>query len=177
MRKHILATTLLIPATALATALPAHAQFGPADTGKGTVQAQAVQKRTAPGAAPLKALRSTGQSCSGQNVWRQTVSEKGRPIGQLDVYYKSGNKGTLIACFKHVGATKCKRLPTAVSIAAAKSQTATQPAVQVTAAGNFRSYAGPAVVGGANGQCVVAAGSIKYAGKTYLVTSPVLCDK
>lgn len=174
MRKHILATTLLIPATRTQRHRPARA--------RGSALPTPAREPSSPGSpeedccpAPPRSRRCLGRpSYSGQNVWRQTVSEKGRPIGQLDVYYKSGNKGTLIACFKHVGATKGKRTHRGVDRRGQEpdGHPARRPGDLV--AGNFRSYAGPAVVGGANGQCVVAAGSIKYAGKTYLVTSPVL---
>lgn len=174
MRKHLIAATLLIPATALGAALPASASTATNDAAR--VKAQAVAKYTAPKASPLRVMRSTGQTCSGTIVYRQTVGERGKPAGELFVYAKPGNGGTMIACFKHVGMTKGKRLPTAVTVIGAKQPPRT-PAVQVIAHGNFRSWAGPAVIAGAKGQCVVASGSVKYAGKTYVVTSPILCDK
>lgn len=175
MRKHLIAAALLIPATALGTVLPASASTAKDDAAR--VKAQAVAKYTAPKASPLRVMRSTGQTCSGTVVHRQTVGERGKPAGELFVYSKPGNGGTMIACFKHVGMTKGKRLPTAVTILGAKGATATKASVQVVAAGNFVSYAGPAVIAGTKGQCVQALGSVKYAGKGYAVISPVLCSK
>lgn len=186
MRKHLLATAALLPATALATALPASAATIGDATSAAQVKAASVTTHVQAGAAPLFAIRSTGQTCSGTLVARKTLSDKGKVLGELDVYHKTSNKGTLIACFKHAGVTKGKRLATAVSIgavkpaaatAAAKRNTTVKPAVQVTAQGNFVSWAGPAVVGGAKGQCAVAAGGVQYMGKAYVVTSGLLCGR
>lgn len=174
----LIASTLALPAVALASAVPAQASWTPVTpkTG-GRVSAQAVSFKNYAGGAPMRQVRSSSVKCTGTVISRQVVKHAGKPAGELTIYVNSKNKTTAIACFKHVGITKGKRLPTSVALVSAKSATATKPAVQVVASGNFISYAGPAAIGGVKGACVQAAGAMKIGKKAVSIESPVLCDK
>ena len=180
MTNRLLASSALVPVSLLATALPAHAADSTwvATTPTQGVSAQRVVGSTAPGASPLRQVRSSTVSCAGTLISRTPAKLGKTVVGELSIYIVNKNTGTAIACFKHVGPTKGVRLPTSVSIVAAKKATATRPAVTVLATGNFRSWAGPAAIGGVNrkGYCVAAGGAMKYKGKTITAQSPLMCN-
>ncbi|MDN5564761.1 MAG: hypothetical protein L0G49_13520 [Luteococcus sp.] len=179
MRIHaIVASALTLPALALASAIPAQATWTPVTPKTGNrVSAQAVSFKNYAGGAPMRQVRSSSVKCTGTVISRQVVKHAGKPAGELTIYVNAKNKTTAIACFKHAGITKGKRLPTSVALISAKSATATKPAVHVVASGNFVSYAGPAAISGVKGACVQAAGAIKIGKKTVAIESPVLCDR
>ncbi|GAA1398579.1 hypothetical protein [Luteococcus peritonei] len=179
MSKRAIAIAALSPLALLGATLPAQA----ADSGwapvpkQQTVKAKMVTGRTAPGASPLRQIRSSSVRCAGTLIDRQYAYLGRTVVGELTIYTTSANRGTAIACFKHVGPTKGVNLPTSVSLVAIKSERATRPAVQVVASGRFRSWAGPAAIGGVNnkGYCVLAAGAMQYKGRTVVVESDLMC--
>lgn len=163
-----------VPLAAVATIVPAQAATTGTDR---TVKAASVTTATAPGAYPLRAVRSSTVRCAGTLVSRTNAMAGKTLVGTLEVYGSKANGGTMVACFRHAGATAHKRLPTSVSVVAAKSARATKPAVAVVASGNFISWAGPAAVSGVRGNCFQAAGAVKYMGKAVAVTTPAVCTK
>lgn len=176
MRTRALAV-LAAPAPSLATAVPAQASWVPvAPKDGGRVQAQAVSFKNHPGSSPMKQVRSSLLSCRGTVISKVVVKDGSKPAGELTVYAQPARNTTAVACFKHVGTTKGKRLPTSVALVSAKSPTA-KPAVEVVASGNFVSYAGPVGISNVKGACVQAAGVIKVGKKAVLAQSPVLCDR
>lgn len=92
----------LVPATAMAGILPAQAS--------GTVHSSAVATRTAPGAYPLHAVRSSSVRCAGTLGYRAYAKAGKAVVGELDVYTTKAGGGTVIACFRHAGATAHKRV-------------------------------------------------------------------
>lgn len=168
MRRRMIATAVLAPAAALASVIPATTAHA------APVKSNTVRVINTGGAAPLHALRSSTQRCAGVLIGRVPAVVAGKPVAELDVYATPSNGGTVIACTKHVGATRGVRLKTSAGVVGSPTLTS-KKGVVVAAGGNFVSYAGPAAIGGVKGKYFAASGSIVYKGKVItMVTKPAM---
>lgn len=168
MRRRMIATAVLAPAAALASIIPATTAHA------APVKSNTVRVISTGGVAPLHALRSSTQRCAGTQIGRVPLMAAGKPVAELDVYATAKNGGTVIACTKHLGATRGVRLQTGAAVVGAPTVTS-KKGVAVGATGKFVSYAGPAAIGGVKGKYFAASGSIVYKGKVISATTkPVL---
>ncbi|MFC3451549.1 hypothetical protein [Amycolatopsis speibonae] len=111
-------------------------------------------------------------SCSGTNIFSKTVDG----LGELVIYYNSGNGGTNSACFYHRGAAYGKSSYTYVVISRCKEtgsegQPCTPTVTSSPDDGDFAYKAGPVGVTGTGNYCVSARGYLNWGGKYHAVES------
>ncbi|MFE7503792.1 hypothetical protein [Promicromonospora sp. NPDC057488] len=143
----VTALTVALPVTA-AAAVPAAAS-----------PVQSVATQTTPAAAMATA-------CSGNRIVHKAIKVGSATVAWLNVFHDRSS-GTKCAITSHSSRTWGKWAYTQVDIWTRSSAS--------SVGGDYRYNTGPASVGGVNGVCAGAKGSIKWRGKTRVVTVHSLC--
>lgn len=147
----VTALTVVLPVTAVAT-VPAAAS---------PVQSTAARAMpAAPPAAP------TAAACPGTRIVHKAIKAGSATVAWLNVFHDRSS-GTKCAVTAHSGRTWGKWAYTKVDVWTRNGSSGV--------GGDYRYRTGPASIGGANGVCVGAKGSIKWGGTMRVATARMLC--
>nr|BFF19169.1 hypothetical protein GCM10025730_26900 [Promicromonospora thailandica] len=113
-----------------------------------------------------KAVAPAASACPGTRIVKKAIKSGTHTVAWLNVYHDRGS-GRKCAVTSHAGQSWGKWAYTKVDIWTKNGSSGVS--------GDYRYRTGPASIGGANGVCVGARGTITWAGKARVVTARMLC--